>query len=67
MTTIEIKKELYKQKPVADYNYEAGGFKTYSCQIDIENKQKTLEFKIPLKECTFEETVPAQLLIRWLV
>jgi len=62
-----IKKELYKQKTDADFNYEQNGFKNYSTEIEIDGEYKIIEFKIPIKECTFEEVVPAQLLIRWLV
>lgn len=64
MTSTEIKKELYKQKPTADFNYEQDGFKYYSTKIEGTNE--VIRFKIPLKECEFSETVPAQLLIRWL-
>jgi hypothetical protein len=62
-----IKKELYKQKTNADFNYEQNGFKNYSTEIVIDGVDEIIEFKIPVKECTFEEVVPAQLLIRWLV
>ena len=61
-----IKKELYKQKPDADFNYEEGGFKNYSCLLVIDGVEEIIEFYIPLKECDFEEVVPAQLLIRWI-
>lgn len=61
-----IKKELYKQKVDADFNFEFQGFKVYSAQIIIDGSEKVIEFKIPLKECEFEEVVPAQLLIRWI-
>ncbi len=62
-----IKKELYKQKPDADFNYEKGGVKNYSCELVINGVEEIIEFNIPLKESEFEEVVPAQLLIRWLV
>jgi hypothetical protein len=61
-----IKKELYKQKPDADFNYEESGFKNYSCLLIIDGIEEIIEFYIPLKECDFEEVVPAQLLIRWI-
>ena len=67
MTKTEIKKELYKQKPDADFSYEKGGFKIYSCELEINGNFEIVEFKIPLNECEFGEVVPAQLLIRWLV
>lgn len=67
MTTTEIKKELYKQKTEADFNYQTDGFKNYSTQLIIDGVEEIVEFRIPIKECEFGETVPAQLLIRWLV
>lgn len=63
----EIKKELYKQKPIADLNKVYDDYKEYTCQIIINGKMKVLFFDIPNRECEFEEIVPAQLLIRWLV
>ena len=61
-----IKKELYKQKPTADLHKDYGGYKEYTCRINIYGDLKVIFFNIPIKECDFEETVPAQLLIRWL-
>lgn len=62
-----VKKELYKQKPTADFNYESNEFKTYSTELLIDGIEEIIKFKIPTKECEFEEVVPAQLLIRWLI
>lgn len=67
MNKTEIKKELYKQKPTADFNKEYSESKQYSCQIEVEGQMKPLYFRVPLDECEFEETVPTQLLIRWLI
>jgi len=67
MTLTEIKKELYKQKPYAEFNSQNEFEKIYSGQINTENGLKVLFFKIPLNECDFQEVVPAQLLIRWIV
>lgn len=61
-----IKKELYKQKPIAKFNWEKENIKNYSCELIINGSDKIIEFMIPLKECEFEISVPAQLLIRWL-
>lgn len=61
-----IKKELYKQKPTADFNFERNGYKNYSTQLIFDNTEEIVEFSIPVRECEFEEVVPAQLLIRWL-
>lgn len=63
MTTTEIKKALYKDKPTANRLSTAGGFVWYEAKLD--NKKVT--FKIPEKEAAgFNQTEPAQLLIRWI-
>lgn len=67
MTNTEKKKELYKQKPTADFNRDEEGKKIYTTQIIVNGLHKVIFFAVPFKECEFEETVPAQLLIRWMV
>lgn len=62
MTKTEIKKELYKQKPTANFlknEDDAVYYTTLLNGLDI-------TFKIPHQEATFDRQVPAQLLIRWL-
>lgn len=63
-----IKKELYKQKPTAEFGYIANGFKNYSCLLTIDNIEEEVTFRIPLSDCpeTLTDKVEAQLLIRWL-
>ncbi len=61
-----IKRELDRQKPIADFNYEREGFKNYSTELVIEGFEEIIEFLVPLKDCNFEEVVPAQLLSKWL-
>ena len=67
MTKDQIKKEIYKQKPTADFNYENSEFKNYSIQIVIDGIEEIIEFRVPIKECRFNETVDAELLIEWLI
>lgn len=61
-----IKKELYKQKPIAEFNYEKDGFKNYSTVVIIDGTEEIVNFNIPIQECSFEDTISAQLLIRWI-
>jgi hypothetical protein len=63
MTTTEIKKELYKQKPVAVRTNYQGEYAHYVSQLD---DASIVQFEIPIQEATFGNEVPAQLLIRWL-
>lgn len=67
MTTTEIKKELYKQKPMAEVDYERGDFIYFSTEIIVNDVEEIIEFEVPMSEDFGENTVPAQLLIRWLI
>lgn len=68
MTTNDIKKALYIQKPLADYSHTQDGCKIYSCEIVIDDVEEIIEFKVPFDDgaITMEDSLPAQLLIRWL-
>ena len=66
LTKTEIKKELYKQKPIAEYDYTREDGKHYSTCIVIDGQEEEVTFIIPIEEATFEKEVEAQLLIRWL-
>ena len=72
-TVTEIKKALYKEKPVAveletisgGGEVSDGGIATYIANTSLGN----VVFRVPYSEMgeeKFEEEVPAQLLIRWL-
>lgn len=67
MTSTEIKKELYKQKPLAEVGYEKDGFIYFSTEIIFNGYDEIIEFEVPISEDFGENTVPAQLLIRWLI
>lgn len=67
MTINEIKKELYKQKPIAVIDYERADFIYYSTLIIVDGMEEILEFKVPRSEKFEDKEIPAQLLIRWLV
>lgn len=63
-----IKKELYKQKPIAEFGFNDGEFKHYSCELEIDGSIEEITFKIPLQDCaeTLTNEVEAYLLIRWI-
>lgn len=58
-----VKKALYKEKPIALKTNYKGDFAHYVAQL---SNLTIVEFMIPLPEATFENNVPAQLLIRWI-
>jgi hypothetical protein len=63
-----IKKELYKQKPIAEFGYTDGIFAYYSTELTIGGSEEIINFKVPETEADgFDKSIPAQLLIRWLV
>jgi len=67
MTANEIKKELYKQKPIAEFGYTDGIFAYYSTELIIDGEDKIIEFKVPETEADgFDKCISAQLLIRWI-
>ena len=65
MTTNEIKKALYKEKPTAHMDYVTNGavwYTTLAAGLEV-------YFKVPMNETyggTFYPTMPAQQLIRWI-
>ena len=63
-----IKKELYKQKPIAEFGFLANGFKNYSCILIIEGIECEVKFSIPLSDCaeSLTDKIEGHLLIRWL-
>jgi len=63
MSTTEIKKELYKQKPTAVRTNYQGDYAHYVAQL---KEASIVQFEVPNQEATFGNKVPAQLLIRWL-
>ena len=67
MNTTEIKKELYKQKPIAKVDFERGDYIHFSTVILIDGIEEIINFEVPMSEDFGENEVPAQLLIRWLV
>lgn len=70
MTTNQVKVALYKEKPIAIRSRFTGAqcdIYVYSCQL---SNSKTIFFEVPRSEMgenIFDEKMPAQLLIRWLV
>jgi hypothetical protein len=65
MTTTEIKKELYKQKPEARMRYVRKNVAYYYADLE----EKRVEFVIPVSDMGDADLTPsmdAKLLIRWL-
>lgn len=63
-----IKKELYKQKPIAELGFTNDEFKAYSCELVINGTKEIINFEIPLSDCaeSLTEKIEAHLLIRWI-
>ena len=60
----EIKKALYKEKPIAEKVMNQDDNVVYVCETSIGN----VKFVIPnIEAVNFEKKEPAQLLIRWIV
>jgi hypothetical protein len=73
MTSTEIKKELYKQKPIAKLLYIRKGVAYYVAKIGIEDgtifKSKEVFFEVPVSDmgdADFTSEMDAKLLNRWL-
>lgn len=66
----EIKKELYKQKPIAHLRYIRKGIAYYLCQIESDGDGVTVHFEIPIADmgdADFTTEMDAKLLNRWIV
>ena len=65
-----VKKEIYKQNPVAKFMYTGVDSICYHSSIVLEDgENRYLQFEIPLEElktARFKVQEPAKLLIRWL-
>lgn len=62
----EIKKELYKQKPIAKFDKIIGGVGYWQTTV----ADQTVTFAIPFEDMgstEFTSEISSQLLIRWLV
>jgi len=62
----EIKKALYKEKPLAKVITETNEHKGYVCGLE---NGATVYFHVPLSEMgenEFDDEISAQLLIRWI-
>ncbi len=64
-TLNEVKKELYKQNPVAQFKYV---YKSHAYYV-VEVSERQIEFEIPcsdMGESKFMNEMEAKLLIRWI-
>lgn len=65
----EVKKALYKQKPMAKLISMGKVFK-YDTKIELDGKKRLIKFEVPMSDmgdATFGEEIQGQLLIRWIV
>lgn len=75
MTKTEVKKALYKQKPIAKYITNIGELAVYKTSVNhADGYDYSIRFYIPIKELfdtegnrIISEEESAQLLIRWLI
>ena len=66
----EVKKALYKQNPMAMFNYIKQGVAYYKTIVDIGDYEHQITFEIPVNdmgEAKFEQEMEAKFLIRWIV
>lgn len=64
-----IKKELYKQNPVAEFGFNTEVSKNYSTELIIDGQEEIIEFEVPFSDmgdAKFENEIEAKLLIRWI-
>lgn len=65
----EIKKEIYKQKPQADFHRASNGILYYTTAVNYESAIKIVRFDIPFSDigdAKFFPKMEAKLLIRWM-
>lgn len=74
MNLTEVKKELYKQKPIANLIFIRKGIVYYDATIEIKENDtlqfRTVFFEVPVSDmgdADFTPTMDAKLLNRWLV
>lgn len=70
MTRTEIRKALYKQKPIAKLDKIFMGKAYYSTIVQISEAIETLNFEVPcddMGEAEFGVVMPAKELGRWVV
>ena len=69
METTVIKKELYKQKPIAKLKFIRLGVAYYSASIEHESKTVDIEFQVPVTDMgdtDFTPLMDAKLLNRYI-
>lgn len=69
MFLTDIKKELYKQNPKAEYGYTRENCAYYSTEIVVDGEEKEINFIVPFSdmgENVFDNILDAKYLIRWI-
>jgi hypothetical protein len=67
MNKIEIKKEIERQNPIAEVDFERGDYIHYSTLIIIDGIEEIISFEVPMTQDPNVNELPAILLIDWLV
>ena len=70
METTVIKKELYKQKPMAAFKFIRIDVAYYSASIEVDTKTIEIEFQVPVSDMGDTDFLPimdAKLLNRYIV
>jgi hypothetical protein len=70
MGITEIKKELYKQKPIAAFKFIRMGVAYYTAAIEYDNKTVDIEFQVLVNDMGDTDFLPymdAKLLNRYIV
>ena len=64
---IDIKKQVYKTKPIATFSYLKKGIAYYEALVSFEKEDVLFTFIIPVDDmgdAEFEKEIPAKLLLR---
>ena len=70
MNKNEVKKALYKQKPIAEFTCIVGTTLYYKTKVEIDDKTITVDFSIPVEEigdAVFYKEMYGQFLNRYIV
>jgi hypothetical protein len=67
MNKIEIKKEIERQTPIAEVDFERGDYIHYSTLIVVDGVEEIISFEVPMTQDPNMNELPAKLLIDWMV
>jgi len=70
MSNFEIKKQIYKQEPIAEFKFILANTAYYTTNIKIGDTNCMINFLIPITDmggAKFENKMEAKHLIRWII